>query len=146
MSILLGVVVYNKTTRWVAALIVPFLCYAGYLGWQAAEDLKGSPTRKVYKDDAMYLGSSLNPPKFIYVMIQPLNTDEPILMGLPFTESLAQKMAQANKNMCEGRQTGTRGSGNPVGEEEGNETNNFGQRGEPTIEIYDFSIKVQPFK
>ena len=85
----------------------------------------------------MYLGSSLNPPKYIYVLIQPVNTEEPIFMSLPFTESLAKKMALANKNLCEGKQTGTRGSGNPTGEEEGDETESFGQQGEPTIEIYE---------
>lgn len=143
--ILLAIVVYNKATRWIAALIVPLLCIAAYLGWNSAESLKGWPTKNVYNDDALYLGSMAAPPKYIYVWVQPLATDEPILMSMPFTQQLAEKLAQANKDLCEGKPQGTRGA--KLGENSSETDNTDGQlSGSKSIEIYEFNIKVAPAK
>lgn len=144
--ILLAVIVYNKTTRWITAFIVPLLCIAGYLGWSSAEDLKGHATSKVYSDNAMFLGSVANPPQRIYVWIQPLDTNEPLLMSLPFTEKLARRMAQANKDVCDGKPQATKGT--PGNKESGDEDENdeSGQRSTPSLEVYDFNILIGPMK
>ena len=144
--ILLAIVVYNKATRWIATLIVPLLCVAGYFGWTSAEDLKGRATSNVYSDRALFLGSFASPPQRIYVWIQPLDTDEPILMSVPFTENLAQRMAQANKDMCEGKPQATRGVPGQGKSDDDDEKNKNGQGNNPSLEVYDFNILVRPMK
>lgn len=144
--ILLAIVAYNKATRWISVLVVPMLCVAAYLGWTSAEDLKGKPTKNLYTENAMLLGSSASPPQWIYVWIQPLDTSEPLLMSIPFTERLAKQMAQANKDMCEGKPQGVKGiprKGDPSTDEDAEEQ---GQGNSPTLEVYDFNILVRPMK
>ena len=143
--ILLAIVVYNRTTRWIAALVIPMICVAAYLGWNSANDIKGYPTKKIYQEDALYLGSIAAPPKYIYVWIQPLATDEPILMAMPFTQSKAEQMAKANKDLCEGKPQGTRGrSGTDGSTEEGNTDSQLS--GKDSLEVYEFTIKTGPLK
>lgn len=145
--ILLAIVVYNKATRWIAALIVPSLCIAAYLGYGSAEDLKGLPTKRMYLDNALLLGSSAAPPQWIYVWIQPLDTSEPLLISVPFTERLAKQMAQANKDICEGKPQGVKGipSNDKQGDED-DDSNDQGRSYHQTLEIYDFNILVRPVK
>lgn len=145
-SILLAIVVYNKTTRWIAALVVPLLCVAGYIGWNSAEDLKGRATNIVYEESAMFLGSVANPPHKIYVWIQPLDSNEPLLMSLPFTERLAKRMAQANKDVCEGKPQATKGVPGNGESEDDDSSSEKGQTSTPSLEVYDFNILVRPNK
>lgn len=145
--ILLSIVAYNRATRWIAAVIIPALCVAAYLGWNSAEDLKGYATTKIYEDDALFLGSVAAPPKFIYVWVQPLNTDETILMSVPFSESFAVRMAQANKDLCEGKPQGVKGQGKKSNREDAKEADEFlDGNGPVTLEVYDFNLRIRPTK
>lgn len=146
--ILLAIVVYNNATRWVAAVILPMLCLAGYLGWNSADDLRGKPTKKLYNDDAMFLGSTVDMPNYIYVWIQPLGGAEPILISMPFSQKLAAKMAQANKDMCEGKPQGVRPGDADDSDEDADDRDEQakGKTGAKTMEIYEFNIRINPVK
>lgn len=145
--ILLAIVAYNPTTRWIAALIIPALCIAAYLGWNSAEDLKGYATTNIYEDDSLFLGSVAAPPRYIYVWIQPLNRDDTILMSVPYTESLAVKMSEANKNLCEGKPQGVKGRNKKSNGELSNDMKNTGNtNGSETLEVYDFDLIIRPRK
>lgn len=145
--ILLAIVAFNRATRWIAAVIIPALCMAAYLGWNSAEDLKGYATTKIYEDDALFLGSFAAPPKYVYVWVQPLNTDETILMSVPFTESFAVQMAKANKNLCEGKPQGIKGRGTKSNKDDAKEADDFlDGNGPVTLEVYDFNIRIRSGK
>ena len=143
--VLLTIVVYNPATRWTAWFITPVLCIAAYLGYSSAEDLKGSATRNVYKDDAVFLGSSVTQ-KWIYVLIQPVNIDEPILMALPFTETLAKQMTEANQNLCEGKPQGTRGVQGTAAGDPSDQNEQSVKSGVLSLEVYDFTARIGRMK
>jgi hypothetical protein len=142
--ILLSIIIYNAATRWITLLIVPFLCIAAYLGYNSAEDLKGSATSNIYKNEALFIAGTVTQ-KYIYVLVQPLSTDEPILMMLPYNDSLAQNIAEAAKNLCEGKPQAT--SGFPTNEAGQTDDRKDGTQSDvDSFQVYDFNANKGKLK
>jgi hypothetical protein len=100
--------------------------------------LKGHATKNIHKDDAMFIAGNVTQ-KEIYILVQPLSADEPLLMVRPFNENLAQQITEAAKNMCEGKPQAVRGTpSNSQGEN--NEKHDGVASDVDSLEIYEFNV------
>ena len=93
----------NKTTRLIAATLVPVLLGSVYLGYSATEQLKGIPTSLLPKEKWIYISSYVESNDYIYLFARPLDEKTPKLYAVPYSAKRASIFEQAHQNMCEGK-------------------------------------------
>lgn len=129
-------IVKDKNT-FLAALLVPLLCFGVYSGWDSAQELLGHPTTIFSKDiEFIFLGAEPAPPKWIYLLVHPFNQNEPLYIKIPWTKQSARMIEDAMKMLKQGKVVAGK-----LGKKQENTSDGDNGQENPDIRFYDFSVR-----
>jgi len=93
--VLLTFVSWNSRTRKLVALLIPLLCLSLYKASDSIQELKGHPTTMLPTGKWILLSSFQDPPKYIYLLVQLLDQDEPLYLVIPWSKKAGDDVEDA---------------------------------------------------